>query len=139
MGLSAKGELFDDLFCRPSTVDEALTTEPGRRTPEQVSRTPDQTTPLTRYCCVYALWVSLSSVQAHAVGWPSYTRHALSQPYVALTGNMVVLSRRARAVGTQSWSSRRRGGFVFRLCPRGKQWFLRSKHLPQRVVGLLRL
>ena len=39
MGLSAKGALFDDLFCRPSTVDEALTTEPGRRTPEQVSRT----------------------------------------------------------------------------------------------------
>ncbi|CAM9868643.1 unnamed protein product, partial [Ectocarpus sp. 6 AP-2014] len=36
MGLSAKGELFDDLFCRPSFLDEALTTEPGRRTPEQV-------------------------------------------------------------------------------------------------------
>eukprot|EP00752_Nemacystus_decipiens_P017735 g15902.t1 len=36
LGLSAKGELFDDLFCRPSFVDEALTTEPGRRTPEQV-------------------------------------------------------------------------------------------------------
>ncbi|CAM9338673.1 unnamed protein product, partial [Ectocarpus sp. 4 AP-2014] len=36
MGLSAKGELFDHLFCRPSSLDEALTTDPGRRTPEQV-------------------------------------------------------------------------------------------------------
>ncbi|CAM9788396.1 unnamed protein product, partial [Ectocarpus fasciculatus] len=36
MGLSAKGELFDDLFCRPSFLDEALSTDPGRRTPEQV-------------------------------------------------------------------------------------------------------
>lgn len=42
MGLSAKGALFDDLFCRPSYVDEALTTEPGRRTPDQVSGTLDQ-------------------------------------------------------------------------------------------------
>lgn len=39
MGLSAKGELFDDLFCRPSCLDEALTTEPGQRTPAQVSNT----------------------------------------------------------------------------------------------------
>lgn len=37
VGLSAKGELFDDLFCRPSRLDEALTTEPGRRTPQQAS------------------------------------------------------------------------------------------------------
>eukprot|EP00903_Cladosiphon_okamuranus_P017020 g15687.t1 len=37
MGLSAKGALFDHLFCRPSHVDEALTTEPGRRTPEQIN------------------------------------------------------------------------------------------------------
>ncbi|CAM9469558.1 unnamed protein product, partial [Hapterophycus canaliculatus] len=36
VGLSAKGELFDDLFCRPSFLDGALTAEPGRRTPEQV-------------------------------------------------------------------------------------------------------
>ena len=37
VGLSAKGELFEDLFCRPSKLDEALTTEPGRRTPQQAS------------------------------------------------------------------------------------------------------
>lgn len=37
VGLSAKGDLFDDLFCRPSRLDEALTTEPGRRTPQQAS------------------------------------------------------------------------------------------------------
>lgn len=37
VGLSAKGELFEDLFCRPSCLDEALTTEPGKRTPEQAS------------------------------------------------------------------------------------------------------
>lgn len=40
VGLSARGELFDDLFCRPSFLDEALTTEPGKRTPEQASGIP---------------------------------------------------------------------------------------------------
>lgn len=37
IGLSSKGELFDDIFCRPSPLDEALTAEPGQRTPDQAS------------------------------------------------------------------------------------------------------
>ena len=43
VGLSAKGELFDDLFCRPSRLDEALTTEPGRRTTQQASWNSERT------------------------------------------------------------------------------------------------
>lgn len=38
IGFSAKGDLFDDLFGKPSCLDEALVTEPGQRTRTQASR-----------------------------------------------------------------------------------------------------
>lgn len=39
IGFSAKGDLFDDLFGKPSCLDEALVAEPGQRTRTQASRT----------------------------------------------------------------------------------------------------
>lgn len=55
VGLSAKGELFDDLFCRPSSLDEALTAEPGKRTPAQVNR---------RRCCPFYLHSCMSTFRS---------------------------------------------------------------------------
>ncbi len=78
VGLSAKGDLFDDLFCRPSSLDEALTTEPGRRTPDQVWWTPLFTTSLRRQAP--SLWPVMCNPSHQTGGIDACPRAVLSHP-----------------------------------------------------------